>query len=99
MSFLDLDEFWRDPRADVLRESASGMEAAAGRRVDEVRRRPGNGPKLLPRPFDARERLEEADCVRLGRFLEDVVRRALFGDASRAHAEDSAADPRHDGNV
>src|SRR2546427_7073490 len=98
MAWIDLDEFRSLAGADVLREPASRMEAASGRRVHEIRRRPGDCAQFSLRALHTRERLKEADRVRMRGPCEDALRRALLDDLAGVHDHDAVRDLCDDGD-
>ena len=79
------------PRADVHRERAARGEAAAGRRVAQVRRRTRDDVERPPVGVDVRERARAASACTGGAAPEDLVDRALLGDPPGVHDQHPVA--------
>ncbi len=76
-------------RADAHRVRAARVEAAAARRVDEVRRRAGDRVQLRRRERD--RRAQQLARVRVRRLGEHVAGRPLLDDLARVHDRDPVA--------
>ncbi len=78
-----------DRVADVLGERAARRERAAGRQVDQRRRRTDDrGEPLLPALVDARQAADQAERVRHPRPVEHVLDGALLDELSCVHHAD-----------
>src|SRR5213594_4310023 len=85
--------------ADLLREPTPRMEAAARRRVAEVRRAPGDRPEALPVPLDAGERGHEPEGVRVRGPVEHLHDVPVLEELPAVHDPDLLGDLRDDGDV
>ena len=95
----ELDQRDRRAPAVLLHERAARMEAAAGGRRREVRRRAGDRRELLAHDVEVGHRAEQPERVRMTRLTEHRLDRSRLDHLTRVHHRDIAARLRDHGEI